>query len=345
MSADWSAASCLTRALTRARSTVTRRGVASLVGETHPSSAEPGHVGHQLGRGDQGLAGHTVGQHGRAAEPVGVDDRDVRRPAGRPPAPPRTRRGRHPTITTRSMATGLVMRRMCRGVARGPSGESQPSPSGRPPAVPMAATRDSAHRCSISATAATVPGSITSLRRRWPPSGVSSSSPALEDVARPPGPDPGPRRAAAGACRRCRPRRGGRGVVDQPDHACLAEPLELGEHLARERRLLEADHEHLNRTGHGCTRAEVVVLLAADHPGLEEVLEGRERRLRVGSGPLAGADERVAVRRRRPGRRRLRGCDAATRLGESRRRVARCRSCRSSAASLGTRNTTASGRG
>ena len=32
------------------------------------------HVGHQLGGGDQRLAGHAVGEHRRAAEPVAVDD-------------------------------------------------------------------------------------------------------------------------------------------------------------------------------------------------------------------------------------------------------------------------------
>ena len=42
-----------------------------------PSSRAPCDVGHQLGGGDQGLAGHAVGEHGRAAEPVAVDDGDL----------------------------------------------------------------------------------------------------------------------------------------------------------------------------------------------------------------------------------------------------------------------------
>ena len=42
-----------------------------------PSSVAPGHLGHQLGGRDQGLAGHAVGEHRRAAQAVGVDDGDL----------------------------------------------------------------------------------------------------------------------------------------------------------------------------------------------------------------------------------------------------------------------------
>ena len=103
MSSDWSCASCLTRALTRARSTRTvarpRRPRGSV--RLTPSSVAPEHLGHQLGGRDQGLAGHAVGEHGRAAEPVGVDDGDLGAELGGdqrglvPPGPP-------PTITTRA---------------------------------------------------------------------------------------------------------------------------------------------------------------------------------------------------------------------------------------------------
>ena len=58
----------------------TGRGVRSTVGGLGEVDAELGgtrDLGHQLGRRDQGLAGHAVGEHRRAAQTVGVDDGDV----------------------------------------------------------------------------------------------------------------------------------------------------------------------------------------------------------------------------------------------------------------------------
>ena len=95
MSEDWSAASCLTRSLTRPRSTTTWCAASpSWSSKLTPSSRRRREVGHQLGGGDQGLAGHAVGEHRRAAEPVGVDDGDLRRRAAPRRAPPRSRRVR-----------------------------------------------------------------------------------------------------------------------------------------------------------------------------------------------------------------------------------------------------------
>ena len=95
MSADWSAASCLTRSLTRAQVDAQRgRGVALVVGEADAELGGPRDVGHQLRGGDQGLAGHAVGDHRRAAEPVGVDDGDLARRAGRRRARTRSRPAR-----------------------------------------------------------------------------------------------------------------------------------------------------------------------------------------------------------------------------------------------------------
>ena len=86
MSSDWSGASCLTRALTRARSTWTpgrARTALGAVGEADAELRRARHLGHQLGGGDQGLAGHAVGEDGRAAQPVGVDDGDLGPELGR----------------------------------------------------------------------------------------------------------------------------------------------------------------------------------------------------------------------------------------------------------------------
>ena len=65
-------ASALTRWLTRARSTRTPSSP-----DHHAELVGAGDVGHQLGGRDQRLAGHAVGEHRRAAQPVGVDDRDL----------------------------------------------------------------------------------------------------------------------------------------------------------------------------------------------------------------------------------------------------------------------------
>ena len=55
-----------------------RRRVALVVVEVDARArAALGDVGHQLGGGDQGLAGHAVGEHRRAADAVGVDDGDL----------------------------------------------------------------------------------------------------------------------------------------------------------------------------------------------------------------------------------------------------------------------------
>ncbi len=77
MSADWACASRSTRSLTCSRSV-----------DQGPLEADAellglGHVGHQLGRRDQGLAGHAVGEHRGAADAVGVDDGDVGPELGR----------------------------------------------------------------------------------------------------------------------------------------------------------------------------------------------------------------------------------------------------------------------
>jgi hypothetical protein len=53
------------------------RRVALLVVEVDPELLRGAHVGHQLGRGDQRLARHAVGEHRRAADAVGVDDGDL----------------------------------------------------------------------------------------------------------------------------------------------------------------------------------------------------------------------------------------------------------------------------
>ena len=50
-----------------------------------------GQLGHQLAGGDQRLARHAVGEHGRAADAVAVDDGDLAPRAALRPAPPRSR--------------------------------------------------------------------------------------------------------------------------------------------------------------------------------------------------------------------------------------------------------------
>ena len=49
-------------------------GVALVVGEPHPEDARGAEVGQVVGRADEGLARHTVGEHRGPAEPVTVDD-------------------------------------------------------------------------------------------------------------------------------------------------------------------------------------------------------------------------------------------------------------------------------
>ena len=74
MSADWSAASFLTRLVDPGEvDDDLVRGVALVVLEADAELRRPGQVGHQLGGGDQGLAGDAVGHHRRPAEAVAVD--------------------------------------------------------------------------------------------------------------------------------------------------------------------------------------------------------------------------------------------------------------------------------
>ena len=87
MSWDWASASRFTRRLTLPRSTPTTRAgvldVRRVVGDDDPQLLVRGvEGGHHLGRGDESLRRHAVGEHRRPAQTVAVDDGHLRAELG-----------------------------------------------------------------------------------------------------------------------------------------------------------------------------------------------------------------------------------------------------------------------
>ena len=100
--------------------------------------------------------------------------------------------------------------------------------------------------------------------------------------------------------------------VDQPNEPCVAQPGQLGQHLAGERRLLVADDQHLDRAHHPVTRlARRCVLGGADQTVVAKLLQclqlgrlllGRGRRRWLAPGAVVAQEDAPAA---------CRGCDAA----------------------------------